>query len=436
MGKVRQKIESLFDYRGDIAKNADGAAPRTYSMDYSPNNIRRVVVSPNGVLIVYHRAVAGTQNRSFGVTEFQDRDLYVEEQAKNYKPILRLLADPLVCSTVEEIVVLSNSLSGQVHPNYLSETRLEAMVSSFKGAGSDLKTRISNRFGRLRYYSVININFKEFYNYFRSAVQSREISKYYFFSDMPVLKARAQVTELAGEDYWKSYDVRPAIYAFDAKLKEYFDGIKQRREAELKAQAVDAAREQRVGGRVKALNDMIDDYLIYHKLWSTYYNIIQREGTNGVLPDLRFIGVPDKVEIYKFKGMRNVPEAYLSKQQRTESEAFSLNEEKLKGYKARCASALVTDFLKALELVGSQGESILLNVILQNCETGISVPPTCQAMAQRLEATTGFKFTGRDIKSTVVSCCSNFLRYFVDCEHTESFSKDYWESKLEGRSKA
>lgn len=431
MGKVRQKIDALFDYRGDLGKARDGDVPRSYSPDYSPNNIRRVVISPNGVMVVYHRNCGGTSNRSYNAVEFADRDLYLEEQDKNYKPILRLLANPVVSSCVEEIVVLSVPLSGQPHPNYLREIQLESLVSSFRGGvGDDLKARIQGRFRRLRYYTVMNINFKSFKDYFRSIVQSGEVKKYAFFSDMPALKSYSQTTELAGLDYWKNYDVRPAIYSFDATLKEHFDSIRQRHEAAEKTKAVDEARDKRIGSKIQAVNSLIEDYIVYSKAWGIFYNIVTKEGTNGVLGDLSFVDAPEYCQIYKFKGITSVPKQHLAQEDLPESEALERNEAALKNYKAKFASRVVGSFLRALETVRGNGEVILLKTIAGGCSTTISIPPNLKAQAMSIREATGVEFVGRDLDVTIATCCCQFLRFFVACEHTEPFSKDYWDAKL------
>lgn len=172
MGAVRQKIEKLFDYCGDNARNAGREVARAYSATFSPNNIRAVVISPNGVLVRYHLPVNG---RSHAIAQFNERELYAEECEPKYKPILRMLAHPLVCASVEEIIVLSSSLSGVVHQSYMNEIELRSMIQSYGGASSDLKSSISGRFGRLRYYAVLNINFNTFVGYY-----SNVIKKWYF----------------------------------------------------------------------------------------------------------------------------------------------------------------------------------------------------------------------------------------------------------------
>lgn len=430
MGKVRQKIDSLIDYCGDIARNSGGAGPRVYSEGYSPNNIRRVVISPNGVLVVYHKANQSTGGRSYNFVEFPERELYMEEQEQSYKPILRLLAVPLVCSCLEEIVVLSNSLTGNVHPNYLSEIQLETMVASFKGAGSDLQTKISNRYKRLRYYTVMNVNFKEFMNYFGAAVRSKEAGRYSFFSEMPGFQSRSQITELAGSDYWRYYGVQTSTYALDSVLEGHFSAIRQRREKEDKSKAVDAMREKRLGSKIQVVNALISEYALFNRLWSQYYNIVRHEGTNGVLADLGFVKQPDTFQVSPFRGMCKVPERLMSKQQCGDAEALEKNESQLKGYKARCAGWIVHDFLTALDGVRNLGEETLLRVIVDGCETSISVPTSYSSLVKNIQDVTGVSFSGRDINATISICCSQFLRYFVDCGHTEPFSKEYWEGKL------
>lgn len=113
MGTVRQKVATLIDYRGDCAKYDASTGPRMYSSDFSPNNIRRIVISPEGVMVVYHRAIrVSGSSRPYNFVRFNAVDLYKEEQSQNYKPLLSLLSSPLICSCLEEIVIWGSGENG------------------------------------------------------------------------------------------------------------------------------------------------------------------------------------------------------------------------------------------------------------------------------------------------------------------------------------
>ena len=43
----------LIDYCGDIARNSKGAS-RGYSPNFSPNNIKRLIISPDCIEVHYH----------------------------------------------------------------------------------------------------------------------------------------------------------------------------------------------------------------------------------------------------------------------------------------------------------------------------------------------------------------------------------------------
>lgn len=431
MGKVRQKIVPLFDYCGDRSRNAGSGVKPMYSSEYSPHNIRRVVISPDGVMVVYHKSTAKTGGRTFGYVQFSAKDLYLEEQDPKYKPILRMLADP-VCQCLEEIVVLSRASYGQqVHENYRNEVRLESMVASFKGAGYDLKGKISNRFTRLRYYTEMGVDFQYFLDCFVQFHKSREDSKYDFFSEMPWFKDYAQKTELAGPDYWRNWGINTGTYSFDVALREHFVNVKQKHEDAEKFAAVSAAREKRVGGKVQAINELIDDYLVYSKLWVAFNSIVQKEGTNGVLPDLSFVRPVETVQLLPFKGMAKVPEQFISKQPCSEAEAFEKDEAMLKNYKAKCCRALAVNFLTALSKL--QGEPYLLKTLVKDCETTVCVPQEMKQTALAIQESTGVVFSGKDFQASIVNCCWQFMQYFVGCAHTEPFTRRYWESKIQRR---
>lgn len=426
MGSLKQKIDSLFDYCGDNAKNAGSAGPRTYSTGYSPNNIRQVVISPNGVFVSYHIATSGTDGRRFKFIEFKENELYLEERDPKYKSILSRLADPLICSCVEEIVVLSKALTGYPQGNYMSEIELSSLISSFKGGGSDLKERISKRYERLRYYTVLDVNFKEFISYYRAMMKSG----YKFMTDMPEFKIRSNITEFAGQDYCKHWNTQTRSYALDTQLQSHFAAIREKYEAEEKAKAVDVVRDKRIGGKLKDVNGYIEAYLQYSSLWKIFYNIVSKEGTNGVLPDLNFVRKPEIIQVLPFKGMTKVPDSLVSKQPCSESEALEKNEAMLKTYPARCSKVLAEALFGGLNGVLIRNEPFLLKTIVDGCETVVYVPKELEGLASQIHSLTGVKFGGREVDVSIVNSCSQFMRYFVACENTQPFMKEYWRSKL------
>lgn len=426
MSTVRQRITALFDYRGDNARNAGSNSPRVYSSNYSPNNIRTVVISPNGVMVRYHLSVDG---HDYKYIEFPERDLYAEEQDTKYKPILRLLADPLICASIEEIIVLSQSLSGTVHPNYMREIQLQSMVASYKGSGTDLQTRITGRYGRLRYYASLSVNFKTFMGYFLTVKRSGELKRGGLLCELKEIKRMATIQPLAGEDYWRYYGYQ-ATYAYDMQLREHFEKIKAKREEDAKSKAVDEMRDKRVGGKVKAINEMIEEYSTCSKLWARFYNIAKSEGLSGITNG--FIGLerPETIHLFKFKGMVDVPEEGINPATCSEAEALERDEAMLKGYKLKFAKAVVGAFILSLDDIASRGETILLKTIVAGCDTTMAVPPQYGAAVSRIAQMTGVKFEGRDIDTSIVNSCSMFMKYFVACRKSEPYDKEYWGSRL------
>ena len=117
MNEIRENIQGLIDYRGDIRNNADSLRSARYSKDYSPNNIKTVVISTEGILVRLHRPYTGNLNK--GCMRLSNTIMYYQfTPLKLYKPdangqpdlgkgILEMLVKPLVCASVEEIVFLN-----------------------------------------------------------------------------------------------------------------------------------------------------------------------------------------------------------------------------------------------------------------------------------------------------------------------------------------
>lgn len=142
----------LVDYCGDIKGKR-----QTYSQYYSPNNIRRLYLSPDGAMVMYH-VNAGKGLRK--TVSFNGGMVQQCEMCADYVPMLYVLSADRVCASIEEVVICQRGDNGAV----LDQREMDFMglVKSYKGSGSDLKDTIMNRYKRLHSFMVYSGSIKEF----------------------------------------------------------------------------------------------------------------------------------------------------------------------------------------------------------------------------------------------------------------------------------
>lgn len=428
---VRSKVLSVIDYCGDIARNGEREGT-SYSLGYSPNNIRCLVISPNGVLVRYHLSNSATRGTTSRFVEYKPMDLFTEEESPNYKPILRMLATPLVHASIEEIVILTRTMGCETHQNYLSEFKPDVMVETFKGAGADTRERIANRFGRLRYFTTLNITLDDFRGYIRQL--SQKGVRLEFYSEIPAFKPYANVTEFAGKDYWKFNGATKNHYPFDGALIQHFSSIADAKIAKERNDAIANKRNERLGSKIQQANIAIEDYARYSKIWARFYQVVQQSGSNGVLGDLNFVKKPEIFKIAKFDGMtKSAPAQFVEDQKQGDEQAIEANIKQLSNYRLRCARELATELITALCMLIDSGEPELVSMMMHDCETTVCVPSELASMEAKLATCSQKKFDGRDIDASIINCCWQFILFFVQYEDNRAIERKYWREQLSAR---
>lgn len=200
MGKNENKDSSKYCY--EVALEAI-----QYSSDlkiWSPNNIRRLIISPDGVAVQLHTGKTIIQ-KPFNVVKagacFSDI---------KYKPMITTLVNR-VCSSVEEVVFCTGSKMGLCLPQ--SELELKSILASTKVSTTEaeLLKNINDRFVRLRGILIFSCTISDFLQ-----VYGNYISDHMFqLCDIPSVRNEARILDIHTNDWYKGYYLRPRDYLFD-----------------------------------------------------------------------------------------------------------------------------------------------------------------------------------------------------------------------------
>ena len=217
----------------------------SHAQNWSPNNVRRLIISPDKITVQWHVGVNGATSKSVGL----DITKYVSAvTSAEYKSILGLLAgegrEGRVCSNIEEIVICVLSAQPQFAGRPLINAKdadykslvLPSSISKYGSVDGALKAR----FGRLRGVVYLKCTYDEFSNLIIRNPEVKWNSQDYVLVDEPLLtnKLYAPIHKLNTTDWWKSVtlralDSRGTGYAFDAEgkqLSNYLKAYKEKRQ--------------------------------------------------------------------------------------------------------------------------------------------------------------------------------------------------------------
>lgn len=274
---VFEKCFSLIDYCGDMIKGET-----TYSSGFSPNNIRLLVISPEGAFVYLHLPYNSSKRirKAWSVQEYSS---YIAEQNlsnKNYQSLVSVLSFKNQCSNIEEVILLKNSTQGVELDG--RELEVEGLLKGYREGTGDITEKIRSRYKRLASFSVLNMTMTDFFNWFSTNVQSYDnctlisdiIPKEYV---IPNVSVRLNPEPFKGHCYTLQHTYRMDS---DGTLKKHFESIISKYEAKEKQNKVDEFKQKRVDRgtlaeeekRGKDLLNVLKMYNIMGNLLSKYPN--------------------------------------------------------------------------------------------------------------------------------------------------------------------
>ena len=235
----------------------------SHAQNWSPNNVRRLIISPDKITVQWHVGVNGATSKSVGL----DITKYVSAvTSAEYKSILGLLAgegrEGRVCSNIEEIVICVLSAQPQFAGRPLinakdADYKTLVLPSSISKYGS-VEGALKARFGRLRGVVYLKCTYDEFSNLIIRNPEVKWNSQDYVLVDEPLLRDKlyAPIHKLNTTDWWKSVtlraqDARGTGYAFDEEggqlstcLRSYKEKRQKLEDEARKKAALDASNKK------------------------------------------------------------------------------------------------------------------------------------------------------------------------------------------------
>lgn len=209
---------SLVDYCGDVAKTKAGGEA-IYNPDFSPNNIKRLIISPDAVAVFYH--IQTRHCAKFKVKMINPMMLQTIQYMADYTPLTAVLYADRICASVEEVIILSNSNDDRVSLT-TRELDFSSMLKTYKSGSTDIVDSIRNRYKRLYSYTVLNSSFQEFWNWYQGV--SKDDKSGYLLSQQNFFDG-AQKQIFHETDWYTGYGTSASFYDLDkegSRLNQYF----------------------------------------------------------------------------------------------------------------------------------------------------------------------------------------------------------------------
>lgn len=200
---VKAKLQRALDYSNNMAY-------------YSPNNIRRLIISPYGAIICFHIGIKPK------FVPYNTNDLGRDVQNGESIDLVSIAVEPKILASLEEIVILADRPDWV---NYLYNPN--ALIKGYTGFNGDLKGSVCKRFSRLKgIYLVDNVNIKQYYEFVFK-------NKGYTFADETQGLHIQNCEIFNGNSWWKGYGSSGQFYELDrdgSPLNRHFKAIIEAKE--------------------------------------------------------------------------------------------------------------------------------------------------------------------------------------------------------------
>lgn len=409
-------INTLIDYKGDVLRNSkrsDGQI--VYSPDFSPNNIRRLILSADGARIDFHVSVDGRLSRLKVFSDADKVNLCNCILMPDYKPMVWALADR-VCSSIEEIIICTNNSTGV---NLTNELNVSGLLRKGVSSTGDIKTEVSKRYKRLAYFTIVNCDID-------TLLKNNEVvscnNSLKMISETDFVKSCGDLTRFKSD--WFNYWGTTSAYSLDmkgSKLNEHFKKIRQDVEDLKKKNSINKIKSDRLKGVMEKYNKAMINYTGVYTCISKLNVILRTEGKNYMC-----YGIEDSVKVGSFRSPDTIKQEFDAL--KSDYEAFIKD---ITGASTSMYTSLASWFFNSLTHLKSL-YPLTLTITLDDIERSIAVPPSCSNLVQTL----GEDFKGVLLPDSTSNICCYTCKFFVTnlgLHNMKKYhNKDIWMKEFKG----
>lgn len=186
----------------------------------SPNNIRRVVFSPYGIIVVFHVPYIGSDNNIIKSVPFDRQIVSKCLRSKSYIPMFQAIVDKGFCSNIENVVFcVRDSIDGVgltsrdwEESTLFHCSKVDTLQKRFKRLDSIIITRL------------------DFFRMHEVLMHETFSSPFLVLSDVPIMRVHSNIIPVSSGDWYKNYTLRGRYYDLETNggtLEQHLKAVKE-----------------------------------------------------------------------------------------------------------------------------------------------------------------------------------------------------------------
>lgn len=410
----------VVDYCKDIEKN------RSYSEYFSPNNIRRLIISPDTVLAQFYMSVPNVGMQK--AVNIPSGMLNQVEELGDYVPIVQIISTERICSSIEEIIFVTFSNDERVQLGS-KEYAFESLIQNFNNKSGDLLETIKKRYVRL--HDIIR--FKGNFRQYRQIEQANDRKK--LVSEWDGIKEHSEIKLIHDEADWymkwgsaaaaKTY---PRMDGVDGHLYKHFAKYIAYLKRQDEAAGLEAFKKERYGALAEECKKDFDKF---KKLWKMSKRLRKYIDDYGFTANISISWKPySPPQFYKCDLLGDYPKQIDMENGGNEGDLYKKNKEIATKAIRGLTHSLSENYIGALMIMNMRYPDTC-KVLLKDRNTAIIVPDNLSFDALNLEGDIGCSLRGSSRKDSAVNVCwfTSLLLLNKSAEefNTKITTREYWE---------
>jgi len=409
----------VVDYCKDIEKN------RSYNEYFSPNNIRRLIISPDTIQSVFYIGVPNVGMKK--IINIPAGMLNQVENLEDYIPIVQIISTERICSSIEEIVFVTYSNDGRVCLGG-KEYAFESLIRNFNNKSGDLLDTIKKRYVRLRDI----ILFRGSFNQYKQLEQANDRKK--LIADWDGIAKCSEIRYIHTEPDWytswgspaaaKTYPMMDGVngHLYNHFLK-YIGYLKRQDEAS----ALEAFKKERYGSLAEEFKKEFDKFSKLLKVSAKLQKYIK---TYGFVDDLQLVWKAYALpQLYKCDLLGDYPKQ-IDMQGGNEGDLYRKNKEIVHTSMSELIHNMSVNYINMLKTMCLHYPSTC-RVILKDRNNAVITPNELRSDVSLLERYMGCTFEGNNARDSTINICWFVSLLFlnkssVDFNHKIT-TREYWE---------
>lgn len=414
----------VIDYCNDITKSRD------YSEYFSPNNIRRLIISPDIVQAQFHMSVPDVgKSKTIRIPAGMLNQL---ENLEDYIPIVQIISTERICSSIEEIVFVTFSNDERVQLG-VKEYAFESLIRNFNNKSGDLLETIKKRYVRLHDIILFRGNF----NQYKQLEQANKMKKLILISEWDGIREHSEIQFIHTEADWytkwgspaaaKTY---PRMDGTDGHLYKHFAKYIAYLKKQDEASGLEAFKKERYGAMAEDFKKEFDRFSKLVKMSAKLQKYIDKYGfTANMSYNWKAYTKP---QLYKCDLLGDYPKQ-VDMENGNEGDLYKKNKELTHAAIRDVVHNLSENFINVLGTMYSHYPDTC-KVLLKDRSVALVVPNNLSFDVENLERTLGCSLRDSSPRDSAINVCW-FTSVLMLNKSAEDFSneittREYWEGLL------